>query len=109
MRSHVDFRTRELQEDRRIVLDDDEDDVVVMDVRKKASVKDRIDWSDKVEVVEEEDEPAQTYLEGEEGLEELLDRNYYQKLKRPRLGMVADLVEREKRFPIENQTSRRLL
>ena len=56
-------------------------------------IQDRIDWSDKVVVVEEEHE-AETFIENKETLN---DQNFDKKLARPRMGMVADMVEAEQR------------
>ena len=56
-------------------------------------IQDRIDWSGKVVVVEEEHE-AQTFIENKETLN---DQNFDKKLLRPRMGMVADMVEAEQR------------
>ena len=58
-------------------------------------IQDRIDWSDKVVVVEEEHE-AETFIENKETLASL-EQNYEKKLARPRMGMVADMVEAEQR------------
>ena len=55
--------------------------------------EDRIDWSDKVVVVEEEHE-AETFIEKKETLANL-EQNYEQKLTRPRMTMMEeDLRER---------------
>ena len=59
-------------------------------------IQDRIDWSDKVVVVEEEHE-AETFIENKETLN---DQNFDKKLARPRMGMVADMVEAEQRAPV---------
>ena len=64
-------------------------------VKVEKMVKDRIDWSDKVVVVEEEQE-AETFIENKETLASL-EMNYEKKLVRPRMGMVADMVEAEQR------------
>ena len=64
-------------------------------VKVEKLVKDRIDWSDKVVVVEEEQE-AETFIENKETLASL-EQNYEKKLARPRMGMVADMVEAEQR------------
>jgi hypothetical protein len=63
--------------------------------RRLGSARERVDWSERVEVVEEEEE-AVTYLEEEPSLAQM-DLSYSEKLKRPRMGMVADMVEKEKR------------
>ena len=64
-------------------------------VKTEKVVQDRIDWSDKVVVVEEEHE-AETFIENKETLASL-EQNFEKKLKRPRMGMVADMVEAEQR------------
>merc|ERR1719509_54434 len=81
------------EEARRVVKKQEEK---VVGRKRKGSIKDRIDWGSKVEVVESEGE-AETFLE-ESGLASM-DATYSEKLKRPRMGMVADMVEREKRVP----------
>ena len=63
--------------------------------KRKSSIKDRLDWSDKVVVMEEEQE-AETFIENKETLASL-EQNFEKKLVRPRMGMVADMVENEKR------------
>merc|ERR1719219_124201 len=65
--------------------------------KRKSSIKDRLDWSDKVVVMEEEQE-AETFIENKETLASL-EQNFEKKLVRPRMGMVADMVENEKRVP----------
>jgi len=85
--------------ERRVVVEEDEEEVLQLpnNRKRKGSIKDRLDWSDKVVVVEEEQE-AETFIENKESLASL-EKNYAKKLARPRMGMVADMVEAEKRVP----------
>ena len=98
--------------ERRVVMEEeDEDEIQKQRNRKrKGSVKDRLDWSDKVVkgdrviqdridwsdkvVVVEEEHEAETFIENKETLN---DQNFDKKLARPRMGMVADMVEAEQR------------
>ena len=84
--------------ERRVVVEEDEEEVLQLpnNRKRKGSIKDRLDWSDKVVVVEEEQE-AETFIENKESLASL-EKNYAKKLARPRMGMVADMVEAEKRW-----------
>ena len=101
--------------ERRVVMEEDEEEEIHkqrINRKRKGSVKDRldwsdkmvkvdkviqdrVDWSDKVMVVEEEQE-AETFIENKETLASL-DYNFEKKLVRPRMGMVADMVEAEQR------------
>ena len=85
--------------ERRVVVEEEEEngeEIHQMRNRKrKSSIKDRLDWSDKVVVMEEEQE-AETFIENKETLASL-EQNFEKKLVRPRMGMVADMVENEKR------------
>ena len=83
--------------ERRVVVEEDEEELLQLpnNRKRKGSIKDRLDWSDKVVVVEEEQE-AETFIENKESLASL-EKNYAKKLARPRMGMVADMVEAEKR------------
>ena len=45
----------------------------------------------------EEEQEAETFIENKESLASL-EKNYAKKLARPRMGMVADMVEAEKRW-----------
>ena len=84
--------------ERRVVVEEDGEEVLQLpnNRKRKGSIKDRLDWSDKVVVVEEEQE-AETFIENKESLASL-EKNYAKKLARPRMGMVADMVEAEKRW-----------
>ena len=84
--------------ERRVVVEEDEEELLQLpnNRKRKGSIKDRLDWSDKVVVVEEEQE-AETFIENKESLASL-EKNYAKKLARPRMGMVADMVEAEKRW-----------
>ena len=96
--------------ERRVIVEEEEDEILKQHSRKrKGSVKDRlgdwsdkkmvvhdrIDWSDKVVVVEEEQE-VETFIEKKETLASL-EQSFAKKLKRPRMGMVADIVEAQQR------------
>ena len=102
--------------ERRVVVEEEEDEILKQHSRKRKGgvkerlgdwsdkkmvkgdnkvVHDRIDWSDKVVVVEEEQE-VETFIEKKETLASL-EQSFAKKLKRPRMGMVADIVEAQQR------------
>lgn len=56
--------------------------------RGRGSVRDRLDWGNRVEI--DSDEQAETFVEEED--EEM---DWGEKMKKPRMGMVADIVEKK--------------